>query len=126
MQFYPYSYATIYGTINEYSSTGAIVGSFDLTNYGIFFSVKDKWGFDFDNTTWFNKSVGTGITKTYATNGNFIILINQNNTKLEPKEYVWGCWISPTGSIYIDGTTQMKCIGTGIFEILDGVRYGTI
>lgn len=126
MRLYPSSYATIYGTINEYSSSGALIGPFDLTDYGIFFSAKDRWGYDASNRTWIQKSVGTGIIKTSPSTGNFIIVFNQYETKLEPKEYVYGCWISPTGSVFIEGVTEMKCVGTGLFEIIDGIKYGTM
>jgi hypothetical protein len=125
MQFYPSSYATIYGTVNEYGPSGNLIGPLDITAYGIFFKVRDKWGYDTTNPTWIQKSVGTGITKTAPTTGNFIVTFSQTETKLEPKEYVYGCWVSPTGTIYVEGTTQMKCIGTGIFDIIDGMNYGS-
>jgi hypothetical protein len=121
------SYGTIYGTVNNYDSNGNITGFQNLNGYGIFFSVADKWQ-DSDIRMLVRKFVGSGITIVSGTStpsgssGNFLITFSSSDLCFPPSEYVYTLHISPSATTYIDGTTQVKCIGSGIFEITKGFK----
>jgi len=121
----PYaSFGTLYGTVNAYDTIGNIIGPQNITGYGIFFSVKTI--FDPNGVVLFEKSIGTGITITTGTLGLFTVTFSSSDLNRPPKEYVYGCWINPVGTVFSAGTTNLKSIGSGIFEIMQGVKYGTI
>lgn len=124
-KFAYFSYGTIYGTVRNYNSIGEDIGPLDLTGYGIFFAVRKNW-FPNAGSVLISKSIGNGITITDGTLGQFVITFNQNDLRWTPNQYVWDCFVSPQGTAYVDGTTAVKSIGTGIFEITEGVKWGTV
>lgn len=123
---FPYfSFGTIYGTVRNYNSIGNDIGALDLTGYGLFFVIRSNW-YPNAGSVLVSKSVGTGITITSASGGLFTVTFSQNDLRFPPNEYVFNCFASPSGTSYVDGTTAVKSIGSGIFEILSGVKYGTL
>lgn len=122
---WPYkSYGTIYGTVSAYDTDGNITGAQNIIGYGIFFVVKDN--FDPSATLLFRKSIGTGITVSNGSSGLFTITIQTTDVKWTPRQYYYGAWINPSGTLFVEGTTGLKSIGSGIFEIMKGVQYGTV
>ena len=122
-----FSYGTLYGTATDLNPQGVSLGRLDLSGYGIFFVVKDRN--DPNGRIIFQKSLGTGIAYDpidNGTNGLFRVGWSSQDVKWPPKEYFYTCFISPTGSSYVEGTTQIKSIGSGIFEITRGVKVGTL
>jgi hypothetical protein len=126
---FPYnSFGTFYGTIRDYDSEGNDTGTAkNISGFGLFFIVADKWeNGNNDQIVFFRKSVGTGISISGPTTGNFLVTFQSSDLKLVPSEYVWNCFANPLGTTFVDGTTELKSIGSGIFEILEGIKYGSL
>lgn len=115
-----YSYGTIYGTLRNYDNDGNDIGPRDITDYGIFFSVKTK--FASGGTRVIYKTIGSGIDIEAGTGGNFNIYLQSSDLALEPNEYAWGCFINPYGTVYFEGTTDVKWIGGGKFIVNQGIK----
>ncbi len=121
-----FSYGTLYGTAFNYNPQGILVGNMDLSGYGIFFSVKDS--FDPGGREIFRKWLGNGLELDpidNGTTGRFVVTWSSQDIRWKPAEYFYTAYVSPTGSTYQEGTTQLKSIGSGIFEITKGVKFGT-
>lgn len=114
------SYGTIYGTVRAYDSSGNDIGAEDITDWGIWFSLRSEFGAG--GTRILIKSIGTGITITNGTGGYYTIALQSKDMMLTAKEYAYGVLASPAGTAYSEGTTDIKNIGGGKFIILDGVR----
>jgi len=119
------SYGTLYGTVRSYTPEGIDDGPQSLLGYGLFFIVRES--FDDRSKVIFRKWTGGGITVTNEAGGLFVVTWQSKDTNIQPLQYAYECFISPgaSGGTYVEGTTQMKSIGSGIFEILKGVKYGT-
>ena len=117
------SYGTIYGTVQDYTTDGILIGAKNLSGYGVFFSVRKDFSYP-PSQLLFYKSVGTGITITDAANGKFSVYVYGTNTTYAPAEYAYECFLTPEGTTFT-ATTQLKGIGSGIFEITQGVTFGT-
>ena len=124
---FPYANAgTLYGTVNAYNTEGVLTGAQNITGYGIFFVVKR--GFDPGGTTVLRKRVGTGIAITTGSSGLFSVTFQSQDLRLPPANYSFGCWVNSAGDSFSEGTgttSDLRCVGSGIFEIMKGVRYGT-
>ena len=118
------SYGTISGVCRNYDADGVDQGPLSLIGYGVFFAVREKIGFN-DGAFLFKKSVGTGITLTAGSLGSFAVTIQSGNVNRNPSEYGYECFISSSGTAFVDGTTELKSVGSGIFEITPGAKYGT-
>ena len=105
------SYGTIYGTVRSYNSSGDDVGAQDITDWGIWLSVRSEFGAG--GTRILTKSIGTGITITNGTGGYYSIALQSKDMMLTPKEYAYGVLASPAGNSYSEGTTDLKNIGGG-------------
>jgi hypothetical protein len=112
------SEGTIYGTVHKYDTEGNDIGAQDLTGYQLYFSVKTKY--DPNGTTIIQKSIGTGINLNVGTSGLFTIALQSANVTWPPQEYFYGMFINAPSA----GTTDLKSVGSGIFEITKGVKYG--
>jgi hypothetical protein len=119
------SYGTLYGTVRRYDTDGNDIGTLDINGYSVFFVVRDKFGYN-NNQTIFKKSVGSGITIGTGSMGLFTMTIQSQDVNKNPSEYAYECFINTSGGTFVDGTTQLKSVGSGIFEILKGVKYGTV
>lgn len=113
------SYGTIYGTVHDYDPSGVDLGPKNITGFGLWFTVKTGW----DNPasspqTLFTKSVGTGVTISTGTSGLFTVALSTSDMDRPPKEYVWQASIDPLAL-----GTNVKSIGSGIFEITEGLRH---
>lgn len=128
LQFGLYSYGTIYGTVNNYDTEGHFAGSLNINGYSAFFVVRDS--FEWNSTVRLRKSIGTGITiPTGSTgfcgsNGNFTITFSSQDLNMNPAQYVYDLFVDPLGAVYTS-SSQIKSVGTGVFEILKGAKYGT-
>jgi len=126
---WPYaSEGTLHGTVHQYDTEGNDLGAQDLTGYSLFFVVKDRP--DPFGTLLFRKSNGTGLAAAAGTNGLFYVYISSDNVDRRPREYRYGMFIKSDGGTYADGTiaprSDVKSVGSGIFEIVPGVKYGTL
>ncbi len=111
------SYGTMYGTVWDYDGEGNKIGTKDITNWGVFFAVRDSWDID-DSMILISKVVlGSG--------SNFVITFQSADTNIKPSKYVYSCYVNPSGTSYVPGTTNLKSIGSGYFEITKGAKYGT-
>jgi len=130
LQFGLYSYGTLYGTVNNYDTEGNFNGSLNLNGYSMFFVVRDRFGFN-DSSVMFRKSIGTGIVILAGavgfcgSNGNFTISFSSQDLNMNPAQYVYDLFLDPLGASYTS-SSQIKSVGTGIFEILKGGKYGTV
>jgi len=124
---FPYAGAgTLYGTVNAYDTEGVLTGAQNITGYGIFFTVKK--GFDPGATLLFRKSIGTGVTITTGSTGLFSVTFNSQDLRYNPADYIYGLSISSAGTTFSETgstTTDLRSIGSGVFRIMQGVRYGT-
>jgi hypothetical protein len=121
-----FSYGTLYGTAFNYDPQGNLVGSMNLTGWGIFFEVKNQ--FDPGGTEVLRKWLNNGITLDPIDNGTagrFLVTWSSQDMRWKPGEYFYTMYVSNTGTVYSEGTTQLKSIGSGIFEITRGVKFGT-
>jgi hypothetical protein len=119
------SYGTLYGTVRRYDTEGNDIGTLDIAGYNVFFVVREKFGYN-NNQLIFKKSVGSGITISAGSNGLFTMTLQSQDVNKNPSEYAYECFISTTPGTFTDGTSQLKSVGSGIFEILKGVKYGTL
>lgn len=119
-----FSYGTIYGTVRNYDLNGSDIGARNIATCGVFFLVKTT--FDLGGETIIDKRNGTGVTVDSGTNGYFTLTLSNTNTRFPPKRYPYACFLNESGTTFVDGTSQLKVIGSGVFEIVSGVRYGTI
>lgn len=121
----PYnSFGTLYGTVRAYDTSGADIGAQNISGYGIFFVVKKN--FDPFGTFVFQRSVGTGITISVGSAGSFVMTWNATHVAYPAGRYYFECLVDPTGGTVWTGTTHnMKSIGSGVWEIMSGLRYGT-
>lgn len=122
---WPYaSEGTLFGTIHQYDTEGNDLGAQDLSSYGVYFALKD--GYDPGAKEILRKEIGVGLTITAGTSGLFEVHFNSRDVKWPPKEYLYGVWINSAGTAFYPGTTSLKSVGSGIFEIREGVQYGTV
>src|SRR5882672_2821855 len=123
---FPYfSFGTLYGTIWDYDNEGNNTGSLkNISGFpGIFFAVHERFGRNDNNPPIIFKSMGAGVS---LVSGSYpVITFQAKDLDILQKEYAYSVYISPTGSVYVEGTTEMKAIGSGIFEVTKGVKYGT-
>ncbi len=125
MKFALNSYGTIHGTLGSYNDSGVYLAPFNFGTQGLFFVVRNRFDFTNSEILW-RKSVGAGISIPAGSNGLFDITLTNTNTNYNPREYVWELFLNPLGTTFVDGTTQLKSLGSGIFEILQGAKYGTL
>lgn len=128
LQFGLYSYATLYGTVNNYTTEGNFNGSLNINGYSAFFVVRNS--FEWNSDVRFRKFIGSGITIPAGSvgfcgsNGNFTITFSSQDLNINPAQYVYDLFLDPTGAAF-GLSSQIKSVGTGIFEILKGAKYGT-
>lgn len=123
------SFGTIHGTLGTYNDSGVYLGNMNINGYGIFFSVRESLGGLGNARQIIRKSIGTGISISSLSNGSnglFDIILDPIDTNFAPREYGFELFVCPTGASFVDGTTRLKSIGSGIFEILSGAKYGTV
>lgn len=121
-----FSYGTLYGTVYNYSPEGVNIGTRNISTEGLYFTVKEKWGINRNNKTYVEKSIGTGISRVGGGNdGRFIVTFTSKELHFPPGEYAYCMFLSESGTIYYEGTTNIKVIGSGVFEIIEGLKYGT-
>lgn len=120
------SYGTINATVRKYDADGVLVGDMNIGTCGVFFSVRDRFGFNGGQLI-FRKSLGSGISLVgNGTAGGFIVTIQSSDVNRNPSQYAYEAFIAESGgTAFSDGTTQLRSVGSGIFEIMDGVKYGT-
>ena len=118
-----FSYGTIYGTVRKYDTDGNDTGAQDISGYGIFFTVKTAQYQNINSIL--EKSIGTGITITNGTGGYFSITFSSQDLDRKPQDYFYDCFLNAAGTTFVATTSQIKSIGSGIFRISPGAKYGT-
>jgi hypothetical protein len=117
-----FSYGTLYGTVYKYNPDGSLIGTMDLTGLGIYFSLYADGESGSNRKNLLDKSIGTGCFLQDATKGLYGITFRSLDLDIIPGQYYYSIYVgnSPT---YVEGTTDIKSVGSGIFEITPGVRY---
>lgn len=120
------SIGTLHGTVNNYDCDGVLVSAQNLNGYGIFFSVADKWhppdNILFQKTVGAGITIGTGTVSPCGSAGHFTVTFSSANLAIPPGEYLFNCYINSAGTTYTDGTSPVRSIGSGIFEVSYGFK----
>jgi len=117
------SFGTIFGTVRDYNTLGDDIGVKNITGYGIFFVVRDRWE-QLDSQIIISKKIDSGISITNGSYGKFSITFSSSDLDIPFAEYVYDTFLNPSGTFW-GGTHNLKSIGSGIFEITRGLEYGT-
>lgn len=117
-----FSYGTLYGTVFSYAPDGSLLGIKDITGLGVYFAVYADGESGTNKTSYISKSIGTGCFIQSGSLGLYGVTFRSSDLNILPAEYYYTIYLANTTS-YQEGTTDIKSIGSGIFEITPGVKY---